>query len=290
MKMLIKPQFLDGIVATGATVATTTVTNAQDQTQKQILDLIVHQDDVSWKQIIFELIDTEQMDPWDIDISLISQKFRDMLLKLKQMDFRISGKVVVACAVLLKMKAEKLHAEELAALDHLIQSAEEPVDLGFGDLDMFDPNVPFTDERPKLVPRTPQPRKRKVSVYDLVEALEKALETQQKRPPKRKARILDKIDPPDRASFKDITQIIREVYDHIHNHYEGEGNKPGSLEFSHLCRSEDKRDKVLAFIPLLHLENALKVEMEQPEHFGNISIHLRDTTPPDFTKFKEEAS
>ena len=270
-----------------STVATT-IRRAEDQAQKQILDLIVHKDDVSWKQIIFELIDTEQMDPWDINISLISQKFLDMLKKLQEMDFRISGKVALACAVLLKMKAEKLHDEELAALDHLIHSAEEPVDLGLDDFGMFDPNMEFEEEeKPKLIPRTPQPRKRKVSVYDLVEALEEALETEMRRPPKRKARKAETIDPPD-ASFRDITEIIQEVFESINVHYEK--NDPGTMEFTHLLRSDHKHDKVMAFIPLLHLENALKVEMEQEEHFGPITVHLLDESPLDFSQFTEETT
>lgn len=259
----------------------------EEKTQNQILDIIVHQDDVSWKQLIFDLIETEQMDPWDINLSLISQRFLDMLKKLKEMDFRISGKVVLASAILLKMKAEKLHAEDLAALDRLIHSVEEPIDLGLDDLyglgmeSVFEPQV----ERPKLVPRTPQPRKRKVSVYDLVEALEKALETESRRPKKYTPRVLDTIDPP--KNHIDISVIIKEVYAHIHDHYEGRGGEPGSLQFTHIIRSEDPRDKVMAFIPLLHLENALKVEMEQEEHFGPITIHLRDKSAPDVEALAE---
>ncbi|MBR9701081.1 hypothetical protein GOV11_04410 [Candidatus Woesearchaeota archaeon] len=289
MKTLINIGIKDSPTEAGI-VATSAERKAEERTQKQILDLIVHKDDVSWKQIIFELIDTEQMDPWDINISLISQKFLGMLKKLKEMDFRISGKVVLASAILLKMKTEKLQDEDLAMLDHLIQSAEEPIDLGlddaFGLFDDFGADGAVV-ERPKLVPRTPQPRKRKVSVYDLVEALEQALDTESRRPPKRKARTIQKVEMPDEG-FRDITEIIQEVYDHVYDHYETKKKKSGSLMFKHITRSEDPRDKVLTFIPLLHLENAQKVAMEQDEHFGPITVHLTDTTPPDFSSFAEE--
>src|SRR3989344_5656361 len=139
----------------------------EETTQKHILDLIVHKDDVSWKNIIFELISSEQMDPWDINISLLAQRFLEELKKLKEMDFRISGKVVLASAILLKLKADKLRDEELTALDNLIHSADEPIDLGLDELQQFE--EPAYAEKPQLIPRTPQPRKRKVSVYDLVE-------------------------------------------------------------------------------------------------------------------------
>ena len=64
-------------------------------------------------------------------------------------------------------------------------------------------------------------------------------------------------------------------------------NHQHTLQFHHITRSADPRDIVLTFIPLLHLENARKVDMEQPEHFGDINVHLLDRTPPEYHK-KEE--
>lgn len=263
-------------------------TSIEDVTQKRILDIIVQQDDVSWKQLIFGLIDAEQMDPWDINISLISQKFLEHLKKYKEMDFRISGKVVLASAILLKMKAERFADEDMAALDNLINASDEPVDLFDPGMDLLQDGVTFTKESlPQLIPRTPQPRKRKVSVYDLVEALEQALDTEAKRPPRIVPRVIDTIDPPE--NHIDISQIIKEVYDQIHVHYQKKKSPAGSLRFTHVMKSEDPRDIVMAFIPLLHLENARKVQMEQEEHFGQITIHLLDTTPPTKAEIVEPA-
>jgi chromatin segregation and condensation protein Rec8/ScpA/Scc1 (kleisin family) len=254
--------------------------NVEDRTQKQILDIIVRQDDVSWKNIIFGLIETEQMDPWDINISLIAAKFIEQLKKLQEMDFRISGKVVLASAVLLKLKAEKLRDEELAALERFIQTAEEPIDLGLDELQ--DLEEPFNSgEKPQLIPRTPQPRKRKVSVYDLVEALEQALEADARRPVHIAPRTLDTIDPP--QHHIDISLIIREVYDRIYGHYEVE-RSDAKIYLSQIARSTDRKDMVMTFIPLLHLENARKVHMDQPEHFGPVAIHLLDKTPPAYAQ------
>jgi segregation and condensation protein A len=259
------------------------VESVEEKTQKHILDIIVGQDDISWKNIIFGLIEAEQMDPWDINITLIAQRFLEMLKQLKEMDFRIGGKVVLASAVLLKLKADRLRDDELNALDRLIKTAEEPIDLGLDDLQDFE-EPEFNNERPQLVPRTPQPRKRKVSVYDLVEALEKALEADARRPEYIAPKTLDTINPPEHHI--DISIIIKEVYEHIYGHYEIKKNKEHLL-FHHLTRSDDRKDIVMTFIPLLHLENARKVEMEQPEHFGPIQVHLLDRNPPNF--IKEEA-
>src|SRR3990167_3010217 len=87
--------------------------------------LLSKADEVTWQSIIYELVKTEQMDPWDIDISLLTQKYIDMLRTLKEHDFRISGKVLLAAAILLKMKSNKLVGEDLSELDRLLIGVEE---------------------------------------------------------------------------------------------------------------------------------------------------------------------
>src|SRR3989338_9153432 len=91
-------------------------------------------DEVTWQSIIFDLVKSEQMDPWDIDISTITQKYIHMLKTLKEHDFRVSGKVLLAAAILLKMKSHKLVGEDLNELDRLLIGVEEEMEeLGFED-------------------------------------------------------------------------------------------------------------------------------------------------------------
>jgi len=249
-------------------------------TQDQVFQILFENDEITWKQIIFQLIDAEEMDPWDIDITLISQRFLEMLKTLKQMDFRISGKIVLASAILLKMKSTKLMEEEIAALDHLISSVDEPDDLSLLDELPLDGSLLIDGqprpERPQLVPRTPQPRKRKVSVYDLVEALEKALELDARRvrtPPK----LIKEARAP--RDYVDMSAIIREVYDKVNTHYK-KGKKVPVLTFDDLIPSEEKEDKVLTFIPLLHLDVQRKLDLLQKQHFGTINVHLLQKDAP----------
>lgn len=240
-------------------------------TQERIFRILFESDELTWKQIIFGLIEAEEMNPWDIDLSLISQKFLEMLKTLKRMDFRISGKIVLASAILLKMKSKKLIDEEVAALDQLINSADDPIDM-----DLFE-ELP-TDgsfllgeqpEKPRIVPRTPQPRKRKVSVYDLVEALEQALEVDAKRA-KQPPRLIKQARAP--KDHVDMSAIIRDVYDKVNQHYK-KGKAP-MLTFDDLIPSEEKEDKVLTFIPLLHLDVQRKIDLRQQEHFGTINVKI----------------
>ncbi|RME31574.1 hypothetical protein D6789_02275 [Candidatus Woesearchaeota archaeon] len=249
------------------------VLERRQETNKQIFDILFNTDEVSWKQIIFGLIDQEQMDPWDIDISLMAQKFLQMLKQLKEMDFRITGKIVLASAILLKMKSKKLVDEEIAALDQLINSADEPVDLGLFEDFPIDGLTEFQSgskgDKPTLVPRTPQPRKRKVSVYDLVEALEKALEVDAKRI-RRPAKMLTQATVPDNPL--DLAAILQDIYTKVNKHYKKKAAPV--LTFDALCPSDAREDKVLTFIPLLHLDFQRKIDVAQEQHFGVINVHL----------------
>ena len=223
-------------------------------------------DEITWQNIIFELIKTEQMDPWDIDVSLLTQKYIEILRSLKGHDFRISGKVLLAAAILLKMKSHKLVGEDLSELDRLLIGVQEDIEeIGFEE----STEIPKLTEIPTLIPRMPQPRKRKVSIYDLVEVLERALEV-------KKRRLLHSIPPLNLEApkkKKEITEIIREVYGKIKAFFLS--TIKDKLTFTKLLPSESKEDKVHTFIPLLHLAQQNKIELVQENPFGEIQIFLK---------------
>ena len=237
-------------------------------------------DEITWQSIIYELVKTEQMDPWDIDVSILTQKYIEMLKSLKEHDFRVSGKVLLAAAILLKMKSNKLVGEDLSELDRLLIGVEEEMEeLG------FDETVPIEKltEIPTLIPRTPQPRKRKVSIFDLVEALERALEV-------KKRRLLHSIPPMNVEAPKkkrDITQIIRDVYGKIKLFFIN--TIKDKLTFSKLLPSESKEDKVYTFIPLLHLAQQNKIELVQETPFGEIEVLLKKKEEQPRQEVKEQS-
>jgi len=222
-------------------------------------------DEITWQGILYELVKTEQMDPWEINISLIAQKYLETIRKLKGHDFRVSGKMVLAAAILLKLKSTRLVGEDITELDRLISGAnEEDAD----ELVEDGPLIPKLDEIPTLIPRTPQPRKRKVSIYDLVKALERALEV-------KKRRVLNSIPPTNLSIPKktfDITNAIKNVYGRIRAFFT---NGVKVVTFNQLLPSESKKDKVHTFIPLLHLAQQEKIEMEQETPFGEVRISVK---------------
>ncbi|MFH1849741.1 MAG: segregation/condensation protein A [archaeon] len=238
--------------------------------QEKVFEIIFDKDEITWQTMIYELVKREEMDPWDVDVSVLAQRFLDMLKKLKEMDFRISGKILLAAAILLKLKSNRLVEEDLNVFDRLMASTEineeefyEELESELGHVDLD-----ATKDEFRLVPRTPQPRKRKVSVYDLVDALQKALEVKNRRIPS-SVRDSPAVEIPRKGV--EISVIIKDIYNQIREHY---SSKKGTLTFSQLLPSDNKEDKVYTFIPLLHLTNQRKIDLEQKDHFGEIWIEL----------------
>jgi len=246
--------------------------------QDKVFELIFDKEDVTWQTILYELVRTEQMDPWDINVTLLAQRFLEMLKTLKETDFRISGKIILAAAILLKLKSTRLIGEDISNLDRLFAQTDDGEE---GLLDeLHDAPVPQEDPANfKLIPRTPQPRKRKVSIFDLVDALQKAMEVKKRRVMRDIPTV--KVEIPEKKV--DISEVIKSMYGRIKNYFVQHQNT--KLTFAKLIPSESKQDKILTFIPLLHLSNQRKIDMFQYQHFGEIEVELlKNTVAKDINK------
>lgn len=240
--------------------------------QDKIFDALFKDDDVTWQSMIHEAVKTEQMDPWDIEIASLAERFLKMVRQLKEMDFRISGKIILAAAILLRIKSHRLISEDLSELDRLLAMSEETENEFYDELEAgaySGRGKHYQGPRDfKLKPRTPQPRKRKVSVYDLVEALQKALDVKKRRVGREK--YIVEVDIPEKGV--DISELIDQVYGQISKYFlEKKGDK---MTFSSLLKEDTKEEKIHTFVPLLHLSNQARVNLKQEMHLGEIDITL----------------
>jgi segregation and condensation protein A len=244
-------------------------------TNDTIFELLLNEEDLTWQTLLYELVKTEQMNPWDIDIKVLSKKFISIVKQMKGFDFRISGKIILAAAILLKIKSNRLLLEDITAFDSLISTQDEMYDDGFEGIEYEDEETfeSIVASKPKIFPRTPQPRQRKVSIFDLVEALEKALEVKNRRKPVEKT-VKPRVHAP--KDYKDISLVIGETYEVIKEMCEEQ--QTNKLTFHDLLATDSKEDKIYTFIPLLHLTNHRKIDIEQEQHFGNIDIHLLENS------------
>lgn len=249
------------------------------QVNDRILEILLNDEEITWQSILTGLVKTENLNPWDIDITDLSNKFIDTIKKLKEMDFRISGKIVLAAAILLRVKSVYLVTNDIAGFDKLLENKDDEEDGDEVSVAPEKPSIYATLDKFGIVPRTPLPRKRKVSIYDLIDALQKAMNFKNQ---KITRVINDKNDDKLRkllAHDIDITLIIQDIYAKILDVY---GRFNNEIPFEHLLPAQDatKRDKVLTFLPLLHLETKRKVHIDQKQTFGDIKIRLIDENHP----------
>ena len=54
--------------------------------QQQVHDILFNRE-IGWQEIIYDLINTEQLDPWDIDIMILTEKYLETLQKVEEADF-----------------------------------------------------------------------------------------------------------------------------------------------------------------------------------------------------------
>jgi len=238
--------------------------------QQSLLAFLMKEDEITWQSILLDLIKTGEMNPWDIDISELALQYIEVIKKLQEANMSISGKVILAAAILLKIKCERLIVEDIGSLDNLMFPPEN-----IGDLDDFGSRRRIIlDVDPRLTIKTPQARKKKVSVNDLILALEKALEVNERRIMRiaERNRIPEMVIPGKKI---DISKLINELYDKIILVLNGKS----LLTFSELLPSQKREDKILTLIPLLHLATQEKIHLDQKEHLGEIHIMKNENLP-----------
>lgn len=234
--------------------------------QGQFYDLITGKD-VSWQSIIYDLIKSEQLDPWDIDVSVLADKYVLVIQELEEESFFISSKVLLACSLLVRLKSEILTNEYIPGLDAELFGRQEDKKYELERIELDD------DEIPVLVPRTPMPRFRKVTLKELMGSLHKAIETENKRIKREiKKKQAEKsalvVMPSDRKV--PLKTRISIFYTKIKQYLTPKERI--EMTFHDLAPSRD--EKLSAFLPVLHLTNDDRLYLRQQEHFKDVYMRL----------------
>ncbi len=246
----------------------------------QFYDLITGEE-VSWQAIIYDLIKTEQLDPWDIDLAVLAGRYIEIIHQLEEANFFVSSKVLLACALLLRLKSEILNNDYIKSLDEAMYGKKDDKKYVLERIELDE------DELPILVPRTPMPRFKKVTLKELMSALNKAIETEGRRIRKdirsKQAgkNALSVMPKEGRAPLKDrISEIIFLIDKHFIE------LKRTEITFNELAPS--RIEKLATFLPILHLDNREKIFTKQHEHFQDIFIKLDKYPELEELEFSEE--
>jgi len=258
--------------------------------QNQFYDIITGRKP-DWQTIIYDLIHSEQLDPWNIDLILLTEKYFEKVIEIEtdseDIDFYNSSRVLLAASLLLRIKSEVLLNKSIKSIDDILfGKKDEPkyvverIEIDEGDL-------------PLLIPKTPLPRLRRVTLNELMSALNKAINTESRRIKRevsiKRAKKLSEVDFP---TFKriDLKDRIRQFYARVLTSIKAESLRPenrNKVTYSMLIGKE-KEEKLACFLPLLHLSENQKLWLEQEGHLDEIWVYLYDYFDKNRDKFIEE--
>jgi len=252
--------------------------------EKEIMDLITSE--YSWEQIIYKIIAWEGMDPWNLDLTVLSRSFLLYISRMKELDFKIPAKYVVIAAVLLRMKSD--HIEYLK----MLTQGQEELGMGMGEDDSAIENPVMENGNGEIsmalaslnvnVPSKRQPT-RKIVAAELISALRNALRTDERRS-ERSARRRGQIV----INEENINERIAELYKKIDSLLER--LKEEEIEFSRLVKKWSREEILENFVPLVHLDYEKKVHCRQEELFREIYIKkLPEGQAASEKKSKQEA-
>jgi len=237
--------------------------------QEQIHNILFSRE-IGWQEIIYDLINTEQLNPWDIDIVILTNGYLEKISKIEEADFFVSSKVLLAASLLLRIKSEVLLNKHLKSIDEILFGKKEEKTHKLE-------RIELDEEIPELIPKSPIPRFKKVTLNELIEALNKAITTENRRI---KKEIINKnalretgISLPKRKFS--IKNKIKQLHQKLISHFTI-NKEHTKITYTNFI-GEDREERIISFSPLLHLENQKKIWMHQPKHFEEIDIWLKKT-------------
>ncbi|KYC54179.1 MAG: segregation and condensation protein A [Candidatus Methanofastidiosum methylothiophilum] len=204
-----------------------------------------------------DLVLSREIDPWDIDIRDLTNKFLDRIKKLKTLDLRISGKTILTASILLRMKSEHLMREE----------KKEEEDDAFFDFweDIENAEFEMDDIKPPLRRRNVG----KMTLPELFEALIEALDEGEK--PKKK--IIEKLGP-QIYQIDEIKADIRKQVEKLYQHLLELKNLNDKISFYDLLGERTTLEIARIFLYILFLYSDKKIDVIQEVMFGEIFIKV----------------
>lgn len=241
-----------------------------------------------WQSIIYELIATDQLDPWDIDIVVLTKRYFEKIIELEEAEFYVSSKVLLAAALLLRIKSEFLLNKHIKSIDDILFGRKDDKKYSVERVQIDENDLPV------LIPKTPLPRLKKVTLNELMAALNNAIETESRRIKReveiKRAKKLSEVDFPTfrRIDLKDrIKQFYAKILTSIKKVSIDKDKPLNKVPYSHLA-GKDREERLACFLPLLHLSNTKKLWLEQECHLEEIYIYLYEYFDKNRDNFIEE--
>jgi len=231
-------------------------------------------------EILVEMAKAGKIDPWNIDIVDITDKFLHALVEMKSNNLRLTGRTLFFAAVLLRLKSDILEGiDPLKDLEEAYNACED-----FGDDETSSPaeeyinknNVISLEDAISRRSSVRLNRQRTVTLKDLIKQLEfyekadkmRALKNAQDRAKRRVRNYAD-------FSPDDIIEIAHEEYiedglEKLHHILLKLFETNEKIELSEL--SETGMDKISTYITLLFLSARSRIDLVQDKFYSDLYI------------------
>ena len=230
-----------------------------DRNGKQFdLEEFIH--NATWRELLVELVERNELDPWDVDISKIVDEYITEVRKIKSLTLTLPANMILAASILLRMKSDAFYFET--------DSGEEELASG---MDVTTRPREDPGEMPELVYKARLRPGRRVTLEELMDALDEMMAAKIKR-----EEISHFSDTPLQivVDRDDIDEKIEHAYGLINSNLDSYG----LTTFSALATNFANMDGILInlFIPLLFLAQNERIMLAQEEFFGDIIIKIRE--------------
>ena len=214
-----------------------------------------------------------EIDPWNIDVVDVTDKFLKRVEEARELDLRISGRVLLYAAILVRMKAEAITYDVIGEEEEYDVILDE---VDFSEFDRFDEfKEPYElkddlDEEIILkVLRTPRKKIRKISTLkELIYELRRAEIIERRRRTRKRYERGEEVEPlmisHDESMEETIALIEQELLKILAN--------KRSIMFSSLVKGKKRGEVVDYYISILHLAFKRRVELYQERFYDDIEI------------------
>jgi segregation and condensation protein A len=234
-------------------------------------------------EMLLRLAEKGEIDPWDVDIIDVTDRCLADLDATDRHDLRLCGRALHCATILLRLKAEAMTAELDEALAPPVVAALEDDDwIDFGALGDEDfehagaPNMQILDLA--LIRRTGlrQPRRRRVTLAELITELKAMNAEAAEGPPKpnairRASQAELRAKTIGLAHDEDVEGDAKNLAEHLAERFKAERQ----ITFGRLAAEvlDDRR----LFLALIFLAHWGVLEVDQPVFYGDITVKAADT-------------
>ena len=208
-------------------------------------------------EVLVDLARRGEIDPWDIDIALATEKFLQYIDSLERRDLRIPARTLLYASILLRLKSDQMEVQE----DE--EGEVEPEEI--------EEDSQNREDIPDQLPRPPLRRhtKRPVTLDELISELKKAEVVGRRKAMRERWPLLAEkkiLDPSHEEGIEERIKALGPILDEMFT-------EKTRLTFQEInIRDGAAQEEVTNYISLLFMAQRRTVWLEQEEIFGELFV------------------